>query len=36
MLMIPSAKNDAINAQQQPTHQEPFLAPMRNAPDQPR
>src|SRR3954452_11118184 len=35
MLMIPSAKNDAINAQQQPTHQAPFVAPIRNAPERP-
>src|SRR5207247_10993060 len=35
MLMIPSAKNDAINAQQQPTHQAPFFTPMRNAPERP-
>src|SRR5213593_1210360 len=34
-LMIPSAKNDAISAQQQPTHQAPFFMPMRSAPDQP-
>src|SRR5712691_4275137 len=34
-LMIPSAKNDAISAQQQPTHQPPFFSPMRSAPDQP-
>jgi hypothetical protein len=35
MLMIPSAKNDAINAQQQPTHQAPFFTPICKAPDQP-
>src|SRR5215216_3029061 len=34
-LMIPSAKNDAISAQQQPTHQPPFFSPMYSAPDQP-
>src|SRR3954453_17476958 len=33
--MIPSAKNEAISAQQQPTHQAPFLMPMRSAPNQP-
>ena len=32
MLMTPSAKSDAISAQQQPTHQAPFLAPIRSAP----
>ena len=34
-LMIPNAKSDAMSAQQQPTHQAPFLAPIRSAPDQP-
>src|SRR3954451_15315379 len=34
-LMTPSAKNDAINAQQQPTHQAPFFAPIRSAPSRP-
>ena len=27
-LMIPNAKSDAISAQQQPTHQAPFLVPI--------
>src|SRR5437763_8648173 len=35
MLMTPSAKSDAISAQQQPTHQAPFFRPMRSAPAQP-
>ena len=34
-LMTPRAKSDAMRAQQQPTHQAPFLIPMRNAPDHP-
>ena len=35
MLMTPSAKSDAIRAQQHPTHQAPFLMPIRTAPDRP-
>src|SRR3954447_11519701 len=35
MLITPSANSDAISAQQQPTHQAPFLAPIRTAPDGP-
>src|SRR5215471_13210790 len=35
MLMTPSAKSDAMRAQQQPTHQAPFLTPIRSAPDGP-
>ena len=31
-LMIPSAKSDAMSAQQQPTHQAPCAAPIRSAP----
>ena len=34
-LMIPSAKSEAMRAQQQPTHQAPFPAPIRSAPDGP-
>ena len=34
-LMTPRANSDAIRAQQQPTHQAPFLIPMRSAPDHP-
>src|ERR1700755_271019 len=34
-LMTPSANSDAISAQQQPTHQAPFFAPIRPAPDAP-
>src|SRR6266567_2552058 len=33
--MIPSAKNEAMSAQQQPTHQAPFWAPIRSAPNRP-
>ena len=35
MLITPSAKSDAISAQQQPTHQAPCLAPISTAPDRP-
>ena len=35
MLMTPSANRDAISAQQHPTHQAPFFAPIRSAPDRP-
>src|SRR5215510_15695786 len=34
-LMTPNAKSDAMRAQQQPTHQAPFLAPIWSAPDGP-
>src|SRR5947207_15850012 len=34
-LMIPSANNDAIKAQQQPTHQAPLRRPITTAPDGP-
>jgi hypothetical protein len=34
-LITPSAKSDAISAQQQPTHHAPLPSPMRNAPDHP-
>src|SRR6187549_1775697 len=33
--MTPSAKSDAINAQQQPIHQAPCPAPIRSAPKRP-
>jgi hypothetical protein len=35
MLMTPSANSDAISAQQHPTHQAPFLAPIFGAPAAP-
>ncbi len=35
MLMIPNAKSEAMSAQQQPTHQAPFFAPIRSAPARP-
>ena len=35
MLMTPSAKSDAMSAQQQPTHQAPCIAPIRKDPDRP-
>ena len=35
MLMTPSANSDAMSAQQQPTHQAPFFAPIRSAPERP-
>ena len=35
MLMTPSANSAAISAQQQPTHQEPWSNPTRNAPVRP-
>src|SRR4029450_9580781 len=34
-LMTPRANSEAINAQQHPTHQAPFLAPIRTAPERP-
>src|SRR3954452_21290267 len=34
-LITPRAKRDAISAQQQPTHQAPFFAPIRTAPSMP-
>ena len=34
-LMTPRANSDAISAQQQPTHQAPFLTPIRTAPPTP-
>src|SRR5215475_4340013 len=35
MLMIPSAKSDAISAQQQPAHHAPFLTPIAYEPRRP-
>src|SRR4051794_22563290 len=35
MLITPSANRAAINAQQQPTHQAPWIAPIRKAPQTP-
>ena len=35
MLMTPSANSDAMRAQQQPTHQAPFFAPIRRPPSNP-
>ena len=35
MLITPSAKSEAISAQQQPMHQPPCLAPIRSAPTGP-
>ena len=35
MLITPSAKSDAINAQQQPIHDAPCLAPIWSAPESP-
>src|SRR5689334_10190589 len=34
-LMTPRANSDAIKAQQHPTHQAPFVAPIRTAPEPP-